>query len=90
LEVGKKADFVAIDMRYVHLQPYYSAVSAVVYCATGKDVDMVVVDGRVVVQGGKLTTMDEEKVWREGERRGQEVVRRAGLTERVKGRWPVR
>ena len=90
LEVGKKADFVAIDMRYVHLQPYYSAVSAVVYCATGKDVDLVVVDGKIVVQGGKLTTMDEQEVWREGERRGHEVVKRAGLTDKVKGRWPIR
>jgi cytosine/adenosine deaminase-related metal-dependent hydrolase len=90
LEVGKKADFVAIDMRYVHLQPYYSPVSAVVYCATGKDVGMVVVDGKIVVKSGKLTTMDEEEVWKEGEKRGHEVVKRAGLTEKVKGRWPIR
>jgi cytosine/adenosine deaminase-related metal-dependent hydrolase len=89
LEVGKKADFVGIDMRCAHLQPYYSPVSAVVYSVTGRDVDVVVVDGRVVVQGGKLLTMDEESVWREAERRAHEVVERAGLTEKVKGRWPI-
>jgi hypothetical protein len=34
---------------------------------------MVVVDGKIVVKGGKLTTMNEEKVWKEGEKRGHEV-----------------
>jgi cytosine/adenosine deaminase-related metal-dependent hydrolase len=90
LEIGKKADFVAIDMRKVHLQPYFSAVSAVVYSVTGKDVELVVVDGKVVVKGGKLTTMDEEEVWREAEKRSHEIVNRAGLTEKVKGRWPLK
>ncbi|KAH8663484.1 atrazine chlorohydrolase/guanine deaminase [Tricladium varicosporioides] len=89
LEIGKKADFVVIDMRKVHLQPYFSPVSAVVYSATGTDVEMVVVDGKVVVQAGKLQTMDEEEIWREAERRSQDIVKRAGLGEKVKGRWPL-
>jgi cytosine/adenosine deaminase-related metal-dependent hydrolase len=62
LEVGKKADFVVVDMRHVHLQPYYSLVSAVVYSVTGRDVEMVVVDGMVVVKEGRLCMMDEEGV----------------------------
>jgi cytosine/adenosine deaminase-related metal-dependent hydrolase len=90
LEVGKKADFVAIDMRRVHLQPYFSPVSAVVYSVTGKDVDMVVVDGKEVVVGGKLMTMDEEEVWKEAEKRAHEIVERAGLTQKVQGRWPLK
>ncbi|KAH6701963.1 atrazine chlorohydrolase/guanine deaminase [Leptodontidium sp. MPI-SDFR-AT-0119] len=90
LDVGKKADFVVVDMRRVHLQPYFSPVSAVVYSVTGRDVECVVVDGKVVVQGGKLMTMDEEEVWREAERRSKEIVERAGLTEKVKGRWPLK
>lgn len=89
LEVGKKADFVAIDMRAVHLQPWFNPVSAVVYSATGRDVDLVVVDGREVVKGGKLTTMNEIKIWKEAEKRSKEVVARAGLTKQVGARWPV-
>jgi len=89
LEVGKRADFIAIDMRAVHLQPYYSPVSAVVYSATGKDVELVVVDGKIVVEGGKLLTMNEEEVWREGMMHGHEVVERAGLSEKVKAKWPI-
>jgi cytosine/adenosine deaminase-related metal-dependent hydrolase len=53
---------VAIDMQRVHLQPYFLAVSAVVYCITGRDVELVVVDGKEVVKGGKLLTIDKEEV----------------------------
>ena len=90
LEIGKKADFVAIDMRKVHLQPWFSPVSAVVYSVTGRDVEMVVVDGKVLVEGGKLTTMNEEEVWREAEWRAKGIVERAGLTQKVKGGWPMK
>lgn len=90
LEVGKKADFVAIDMRKCHLQPYFSPVSAVVYSVTGKDVHLVVVDGKEVVKGGNLQTMNEEEVWMDAEKRSHEIAKRAGLTERVKGPWPLK
>lgn len=89
LEIGKRADFVVLDMRAVHLQPWFNPVSAVVYSATGRDVEMVVVDGKEVVKDGKLTTMDVQSVWKEAEWRSKEVVERAGLTKKVAARWPV-
>ncbi|GKZ84819.1 hypothetical protein AnigIFM56816_010374 [Aspergillus niger] len=89
LEVGKKADIVAIDARGVEMQPWFNPVSAVVYTATGRDVRFVMVDGRVVVREGELVTMDEGEVVREAERRSREVVERAGLGGKVGARWPV-
>lgn len=89
LEKGKKADLVVLDMRAVHLQPWFNPVSAVVYSATGRDVELVLVDGKEVVKNGKLLTMDEEAVWKEAEWRSKEVVERAGLTKTVGARWPV-
>lgn len=88
LEIGKKADFVAVDVRGIHTQPWFNAVSAVVYTATGRDVDVVVVDGKMVVKGGELLTMNEKEIIEEAKRRSGEVVERAGLTQKVKGRWP--
>ena len=88
LEIGKKADFVAVDVRGIHSQPWYNPVSAVVYTATGRDVDVVVVDGKMVVRAGELLTMNEEEIVEEAKRRSREVVQRAGLTEKVNGRWP--
>lgn len=46
-----------------------------------------VVNGKEVVKGGKLQTMNEEEVWMEAEKRSQEIVNRAGLADKVKGRW---
>ncbi|KFZ05380.1 hypothetical protein V501_08406 [Pseudogymnoascus sp. VKM F-4519 (FW-2642)] len=88
LEIGKKADFVAIDVGGIHSQPWFNPVSAVVYTATGRDVDVVVVDGKIVVKGGELLTMNEKEIIEEAVMRSREVVERAGLTEKVKGRWP--
>ncbi|KAK0256118.1 hypothetical protein B0A54_01056 [Friedmanniomyces endolithicus] len=90
LEVGKKADFVVLDMRAPHLQPWHNPVSAVVYTATGRDVELVLVDGKEVVKDGKLLTMDEEAVWKEAARRSKEVVARAALTKQVAAKWPVK
>jgi cytosine/adenosine deaminase-related metal-dependent hydrolase len=89
LEIGKKADFVVLDMRAVHLQPWFNPVSAVVYTTTARDVETVVVDGKEVVQNGKLTTMDEKAIWKEAAIRAPQVVERAGLTKSVGARWPV-
>ncbi|PCH40768.1 hypothetical protein WOLCODRAFT_143210 [Wolfiporia cocos MD-104 SS10] len=90
LEVGKKADFVAIDTRKVHLQPWFNPVSAVVYTATAQDVELVVVDGVEVVKNGKVVTMNEAEIWKEVAQKAKEVVRRAGLDEKVKAKWNVK
>ncbi|KAJ5667702.1 uncharacterized protein N7477_006272 [Penicillium maclennaniae] len=89
LEVGKKADFVAIDVRGIHSQPWFNPASAVVYTATGRDVELVVVDGKVLVQGGELLTMNEQEIVLEARKRSREVVERAGLSSKIQGRWPV-
>lgn len=89
LEIGKKADFVAVDARRIHLRPWFDPVSALVYTATGGDVDVVVVDGKMLVKGGQLLTMDEGEVIEQADKRSREVVERAGLSGKVKPRWPV-
>ncbi|KAF7186793.1 hypothetical protein HII31_11890 [Pseudocercospora fuligena] len=89
LEIGKKADFVVLDMRAVHLQPWFNPVSAVVYSATGRDVEKVVVNEKEVVINGRLLTMNEVEVWQEADRRSKEIVKRARLQSAVGARWPV-
>lgn len=75
LKIGKKADFVAIDMRGIQFQPWFNATSAVVYTATGRGVEVVVVDGKMLVEKGELITIEEA------------VVEQAGLTQQMNGRW---
>lgn len=87
LEVGKKADLVVIDLNRLHTTPSMNHVSTLVYAATGGEVDMVVVDGQVVVEQGELMTLDEEEVMEEARRHAQSLYRRADIE--IKPKWPV-
>jgi len=87
LEVGKKADFIVLNLDKAHIVPSPDPVSAIVCCACGADVDTVVIDGRIVVRGGEVLTMDEGRVLAEARRRAREVYRRAGIE--VKPAWPI-
>lgn len=67
LAVGKKADFVAIDLDQAHFLPYTDLISHVVYSASAKDVKHVWVDGKQLLKDGEILTMDEERIKREAE-----------------------
>lgn len=82
IEVGKRADLIALDLSGPHTQPEGVAadlVSRIVYSARGADVRHVVVDGRVVVKNGLLRTGDVREIRREASRWGKTLARKAGL-----------
>jgi cytosine/adenosine deaminase-related metal-dependent hydrolase len=79
IEVGKKADLVLIDLKKPHLVPFTDVVSDVVYSAMGSDVDTVLVDGRVLLEGGKPTTLDEERILDEAQRHQTALFARSGI-----------
>ena len=87
LEPGKLADLIVVDQRKPHLVPVRNPISNLVYAASGSDVDTVIIDGRIVMEGRKLKTLDEEKIVEEAQRVGLEVDRRLGL--QIESRWPV-
>ncbi len=87
IEVGKKADLVFVRTDKLRVTPSVNPVSTLVYAANGDDVDSVMVDGRMVVEHGKLLTLDEESVIGEARERCARLYERAGL-EPV-SRWPV-
>lgn len=62
LEAGKRADIIVIDADRPHLQPLYNPFSAIVYSATGADVRHVVVDGKVLMQDRRFTTLDAHEI----------------------------
>ena len=62
IEVGKRADLQLVNLRRLHTTPVYDPVSAVVYAAEAGDVEWVLIDGRVVLREGRLTTFDEDEV----------------------------
>ena len=66
LTVGKKADVVLFDFRRAHLTPAFNLPATLVHLAQGRDIAIVIVDGRIVVEDGHATHVDEEKIRREG------------------------
>ena len=87
IEAGKKADFIVVDMDKPHLTPAPDPVSTIVYAAHGSDVDTVVIDGQVVMEGRRVLTLDEESILDEARRRFPQVMERGGLN--IAPRWPV-
>jgi len=61
LETGKKADIIIIGTNKPHLTPMYNPFSHLVYAARGSDVDHVIINGQIVMEGRKLLTMDLKK-----------------------------
>lgn len=62
LEVGKRADFITIDLDYAAPLPLYNLPSSIVYSLSGRDVKDVFVDGRQLVKNGISLIYDEEKI----------------------------
>ena len=63
--------------------------ATLVYSAGQSNVETVVVDGRVLMEGGVFTHLDEPALLREAQRAAQNLARRAG-TERLldkRARW---
>jgi cytosine/adenosine deaminase-related metal-dependent hydrolase len=62
LEPGKRADVVVVELDEDNLVPLYDPVSHLAYAVEAADVRTVLVDGRIVVREGKLTTADEAEI----------------------------
>lgn len=62
LEPGKLADITVVDMARPHTVPGHRPLSDLIYSATGADVRHVFIGGRQVVQDGRVTTLDEERI----------------------------
>jgi cytosine/adenosine deaminase-related metal-dependent hydrolase len=59
VRAGMLADLVLIDLADLAYQPLNSAARQLVFSETGRGVHTVMVDGRIVLSGGNLTTLDE-------------------------------
>ncbi|MBX3279147.1 MAG: amidohydrolase [Acidobacteria bacterium] len=73
LEVGKLADIIVVDLDAVHLTPRYNLFSHLVYAAKATDVSDTIVNGKILMRGRKLATLDEGAI-RAAARQFQERV----------------
>jgi 5-methylthioadenosine/S-adenosylhomocysteine deaminase len=62
LEVGKAADIIVLNTEKAHYYPKYNIKSAIAYSGNSSDVDTVIIDGSLTMEGGHLITLDEERI----------------------------
>lgn len=93
LEVGKKADFVVVDPTGLHCAPFDSSqileggvdpITTVVFSCSGADVDKVIVDGEVLVDGGRLVRHDEHQIRDESQRTIRRIRNKTEVRTRIK------
>lgn len=78
LETGKKADIVILNPeRSPAMTPVQNPLWQLVYSESGAAVETVMIQGVVVLEGGRLTMIDEEKLYTEANRRAAQVVERS-------------
>jgi cytosine/adenosine deaminase-related metal-dependent hydrolase len=87
IEVGKKADLVIFDTKRAEWRSIFYPVNNLIYSADGRSVDTVIVDGRVVVQGGKCLYIDEGALCEKVQEIGEDMLGRTGVS--FKYNWLV-
>jgi len=63
LETGKQADLIVFDPDILTSTPVHDAMSALVYASEPRNINSVIVDGRIVLQNGEFTNgIDEQRL----------------------------
>jgi cytosine/adenosine deaminase-related metal-dependent hydrolase len=87
LEVGKKADVVLHDIDRPEWRPLLNVMNQLVWSADGRGVHSVWVDGRQLVDAGRVTTLDESKLYAAAQEAGEAITLRSGLPDKAK--YPI-
>ncbi len=87
LEAGKKADMVIHAYDRPEWRPGLDPVTSLVYSAQSAGVDTVIADGRIILEDGRFTRVDEEAEYRRIDAAARALYKRMGF--QVPHRWPV-
>lgn len=86
ISVGRRADLFLFDPYRLKTVPMHDPISTLVYAGDQSNVHTVVVDGRIVLDDGRFTQVDEDALVREMQERAAVVARRVGTSHLVEGR----
>jgi len=77
IEVGKKADIILLDAKSPNLTPIHgkeTIISNLVYSASSGNVDTTIVDGRILMEGRKIKSLNMNEVYEETEKLASRLV----------------
>ncbi len=84
LVAGKKADVVLHDTDRPEWRPLLNVINQLVWSADGRGVHSVWVDGHLVVDAGRMTTIDESALYAAAQAAGEAITIRSGLPDKAK------
>lgn len=73
LAAGKYADFAVIDLKKPNMQPIHNIPKNLVYSGCKDNVKMTVVNGKILYEDGKFTTVDENEVYERANKLTREI-----------------
>ncbi|NPD89106.1 MAG: amidohydrolase family protein [Asgard group archaeon] len=78
LEIGKRADVISFDMNNLLLtpmvsNPFHNFIPNLVHSATGTEVDNVIIDGKLIIHQRKFTSINEQKIIDEANKRAEKI-----------------
>jgi 5-methylthioadenosine/S-adenosylhomocysteine deaminase len=74
LRKGAKADLIMFNLNQPHFYPRHNLLGHLVYSARSSDINLVMVNGNVLMSDGELLTIDEERVFFEAQLRATRLV----------------
>ena len=72
---GCRADLIVVDIDQPNMQPVHNMANNLVYSASGSDIVLTMVDGKVLFRDGEYTTIDIEKTMFEVRRETEAILR---------------
>jgi len=72
---GAQADLILINLKKPHLTPLHNIISNLVYSAGGQDVDTVICNGKILMQGRKVLTLNEQEILKKAKRAAERLVK---------------
>lgn len=79
IEPGKRADLIVFDPLSPFSAPVHDPVSTLVYACSPDNIKTVLIEGKVVLKDGHLTTIDEEKTIWQAQRLAAKLAEKSGL-----------
>jgi len=80
IEPGRKADLIVINPNTATMLPMHDPIANMVTAMRAENVESVMVDGKWIMWERKILTINEEEVLEEAQRRGEAIVKRAGIS----------
>ncbi len=81
LKIGSTADLILVNTNTLNSAPVHDLDLTLTLCSRGNDVDTVMVDGKILLQNGKLTTIDEEVLLKECNQAILSLRKRTGIDQ---------